>query len=229
MLFDQHVFGSHAEAAEVESKTGYKTFDLTNDDDEGFHLDRLFELDNSQVGSHKTGVQPHAESYEQRYTDTSDPNDPKQVHVAGETKSIVQPNAASHYSSKTETAIGQNSFKRSSSTSSSSSSSSFSSSVSSSEIGPNGHYVRTYQTFRNPLTPLILVPKIPEEPSPETIKSALPKAARRQQHSGIENIKVSNNVPHRFANNMPPLSLSTRRKLRKRIGFAQRRLKQRPY
>lgn len=223
VLCNQHV--SHTEANEYsfgpQIRSGFTQFD-SDDDDDDFHIGRLFESDDSEVnpsGGHREP--PHVEKYQETYVDTSDPNNPRHVHVSGESKSIVQPNAVSHYTSKTETAIGQNSYQRSSTTSSSSSSSSFSSSRSSSSTSPNGHSVRTYQTFRNPLTPLILVPKLPLETSEQ-------QNSETNHPYGPENIKTSHNVPVRFPN-MPPLSLSTRSKLQKRIGFAQRRLDKRPY
>ena len=97
-------------------------------------LDHDSDRDDNFDEHHPSHTEPIHEEYEDHYIDTSDPHNPKEVHIKSQVKSQIGPHAESHehHESKTSTSIGHspNHFSQSSYSSSHSSSSSGGRSVS---------------------------------------------------------------------------------------------------
>lgn len=198
-----------------------------------------------------TGIpEPHFEAHEDSYVDTSDPNNPKHVHVEQKSKSVVSPNGESHehFESQTAKSLNGNSFHHHSSSSSSSYSSSVTSSSSSSSNN-NGniqhqhqynqhisdHPTESFQSFEHPLTslPQLRPPRPPLPPLPPRISHVLSSThgfgSFGHDNLALDSFQDSSGTFSHISNRMKHLSKKNVLKLKRRIESAQRRLDRTPY
>lgn len=222
--------------------------------DNPHHVDELHHADHpSQNYLSQVVPEPHYKDHEETYIDTSDPNNPKHVHVEQKSASVVRPNGASHerYEAKTATSLNGNSFHHHSS--SSSSSSSYSSSLtstgtgsSSSSSGNGNHHQQQlhqhipdrpadiHQSFRHPLTALPAMR--PKRPAPlferggHVVTGPVGRSSfgRDSLVDPFEDVLPSSTFSQ-LSNRMKHLSRKNVIKLKRRIEAAQRRLDRTPY